>query len=159
MTLWSQTLNQVQTQHPTYGLTAKGPVPALFGLGLGYLLAIRYDLPLAGALAAPAFILLPLVITLWLDRHRIRFEITPTGAIRHQGGIEQSLPFGTEVNYTLTRGPIRRALNLPGVLRLNSQTGVMRSWSLTWPVAATELPALDAALKTALKTTSGGNRT
>lgn len=159
MTLWSQTLNQIQNAHPLYSLTSKGPMPAALGLIGGAGLALRYDAPVAGALIALLLILLPLVITLWLDRHRIRFEITPTGAIRHQGGIEQSLPFGTEVNYTLTRGPIRRALNLPGVLRLNSQTGVMRSWSLTWPVAATELPALDAALKTALKTTSGGNRT
>lgn len=159
MTLWSQTLNQVQTQHPLYGLTSKGPLPAVFGVVGGAGLALRYDAPLPGILIGLLLILMPLLVTLTLERHRIRFELTGTSAIRHQGAFESSLPFGADVNYTLTRGPIRRALNLPGILHLHSQTGVMRSLSLTWPIAATEMSALDAALKTALKPTAGGNRT
>ncbi|WP_319826184.1 hypothetical protein [Thalassovita sp.] len=151
MTLWTQTLDQVITAHPAYGLTAKGPAPAALGIIGGTALALRYDAPLIGALVALILILLPLIVTHLLERHRIRFELTGAAAIRHQGAFESSLPFGAEVNYTLTRGPIRRALNLPGVLQLHSQTGVMRSLSLKWPVAVTEMPALDAALKTALK--------
>lgn len=155
MTLWSQPLDAVISAHPLHSLLAKGPLPAALGLIAGGAIALRSDAILFAVLVGLALAALPVLVTLLLDRSRIRFEITQTGAIRHQGDIEQSLPFGTSVDYTLTRGPIRRALNLPGVLRLNSQTGVMRSWSLNWPVAATEIPALDAALKTAL----GGKRT
>lgn len=155
MSLWSQSLDSVISSHPLYSLIAKGPLPAALGLIGGGGIVLRYDAVPFGILIGLVLIALPVLVTQFLDRSRIRFEITKTGAIRHQGDIEQSLPFGTAVDYTLTRGPIRRALNLPAVLRLNSQTGVMRSWSLTWPVAATEIPALDAALKTAL----GGKRT
>ena len=159
MTLWSQTLDQVHTAHPLYGLTSKGPLPAALGVIGGAGLAVRYDAPLIGIGLGLLLVVLPWIITVLLERSRIRFELTQTAAIRHQGAFESSLPFGAEVNYTLSRGPIRRALNLPGVLHLDSQTGVMRSLSLTWPIAATEMRALDTALKTALKTNPGGNRT
>ncbi len=151
MILWHQTLNDVQSEHPLYAMIAKGPVPALLGLGGAVWMVLYVQSVLSGVALGLALILLPVAITLLIDRARVRFEITETAALRHQGVIEQSLPFGTQVNYTLTRGPIRRALNLPGRLTLHSQTGIMRSWSLNWPIAATQMPALDAALTQALR--------
>jgi hypothetical protein len=149
--LWSQTLDEVASAHPLYGLTAKGPMPAALGIAGGFGMAMRYEAPLPGVLIALLLIAMPWLVTQFFERHRTRFQILEGQAIRHQGSIEQALSFGTTVDYTLTRGPLRRALNLPGVLRLNSQTGVMRSWSLTWPVAAQNMPALDAALTHALE--------
>lgn len=151
MTLWHQSLNEVQSQHPLYALTAKGPVPAVLGAIGASVVIVQFQSVLFGLVLGLMFTLLPVAITLLIDRARVRFEITETAALRHQGVIEQSLPFGTQVNYTLTRGPIRRALNLPGRLTLHSQTGIMRSWSLNWPIAATQMPALDAALTQALR--------
>ncbi|WP_420568372.1 hypothetical protein [Thalassovita sp.] len=151
MTLWSQTLDEVVSTHPLYGLTAKGPMPAILGVLGGFGLSMRYDAPLPGILIGLLLILMPWLVTRFVDRRRIRFQIAQGQATRFQGKIEQALSFGTTVDYTLTRGPLRRALNLPGVLHLNSQTGVMRSWSLTWPIAAQNMPALDAALTQALK--------
>jgi hypothetical protein len=151
MTLWTQTLDEVITTHPLYGLTAKGPMPAILGILGGFGLWMRYEAPLPGILIGLLLILMPWLVTRFIDRRRIRFEIAPGQATRFQGEIEQALSFGTAVDYTLIRGPIRKALNLPGVLRLNSQTGVMRSWSLTWPVAAHNMAVLDSALTKALE--------
>lgn len=151
MTLWSQTLDDVVSAHPLYGLTAKGPLPALLGALGGFALFVQYEAPVPGILIGLLLILMPWLVTRFIDRRRIRFEISARQATRHQGGIEQALSFGTSVDYTLTRGPFRKALNLPGLLQLNSQTGVMRSWSLSWPVAAENMPALDAALTQAFK--------
>lgn len=154
MILWSQPLADVYDRHPTT-LILDGKFAHLAALGGFAWLSIsggldaRHLLVLgliwAGLLAVSA------ALTWFVARHRIRVVITPAAAIRQQGSIEQTLPFGDSVDYTLTRGPLRRALNLPGVLHLHSQTGVMRSLSLSWPVVATEMPALNAALTTALK--------
>ncbi len=151
MTLWSQTLNEVVSAHPIYGLTAKGPMPAILGVLGGFGLAMRYEALAPALVIGVLLIAMPWLVTHFIDRHRTRFEISAKQAIRTQGTIEQALLFGTTVDYTLTRGPIRTALNLPGVLRLNSQTGIMRTWSLAWPVAAENMTALGAALTQALE--------
>ena len=112
MTLWTQTLDEVITTHPLYGLTAKGPLPAILGILGGFGLSMRYEAPLPGILIGLLLILMPWLVTRFIDRRRIRFAIAPGQATRFQGEIEQALSFGTSVDYTLTRGPIRKALNL-----------------------------------------------
>lgn len=154
MTLWSQSLAHVYDRHPLM-LLAGHRLPLAVALAVyAWLRYTGTDTPtallmLGGALIA--WIALSAAVTWVLTRHRTQFILTDTGITRMQGSIEQTLPFGDSADYTLTRGPLRRALNLPAELRLSGQQGIMRKWTVKWPVADTHMADLRQTLDTVLK--------
>lgn len=154
MTLWSQSLAHVYQRHPMALLTSARAAHLVLVIGLGWL-ALQDRLHLS-ALLGLGMLWLGLVTLMvafkWaFSRHRSRFAITETGILSTQGQIEQDLPFGENADYTLTRGPLRRLLNLPAVLHLKGQQNVMRSWTVVWPIADTHIDELRQTLDTVLK--------
>jgi hypothetical protein len=155
MTLWSQPLSLVYERHPL-ALITSSRIPHLLAVLLGVVVWLW-----VGELAPTH---LRLLVLAWLGlivvsvalkwaiiRHRSTYQITETGIILTQGQVEQDLPFGENADYTLTRGPVRRLLNLPAVLHLKGQQNVMRSWTLVWPIADTHVDDLRRALDSVLK--------
>ncbi|SEP80043.1 hypothetical protein [Thalassovita taeanensis] len=150
--LWSQSLAEVYARHPLHLFSGAATPVTLILLSLGWAFGPQVGLnPLWITLILAAFLGLRYAMIWFLERPRVRFTLTPTGPVRVQGDIEQPLPFGDSANFTLTRGPLRRALNLPALLTLSGQNGIMRSWTVVWPVVADRMDTLRTALDQALE--------